>query len=58
MENFQTESGVKVPEVLQPFVGTSFLPFKREPLKITTADGSNKVDSEVLSTNMKNLKTS
>ncbi|MCQ2818730.1 MAG: serine--tRNA ligase [archaeon] len=27
LENYQTPTGVKVPEVLQPFVGTDFLPY-------------------------------
>ena len=34
LENYQTEKGVKVPEVLIPFVGTDFLPYKHtEKLK-------------------------
>lgn len=27
LENYQTEEGVKVPEVLVPFVGTDFIPY-------------------------------
>ena len=30
LENYQTEKGVNVPEVLRPFVGADFLPFKEE----------------------------
>lgn len=30
MENYQTEHGLRVPEVLQPFIGTDFLPYKEE----------------------------
>lgn len=34
MENYQTEEGVKIPAVLQPFMmGTEFLPFKTAPKK-------------------------
>ena len=32
LENYQTDKGVTVPEVLRPFVGTDFLPFKEELL--------------------------
>jgi seryl-tRNA synthetase len=36
LENYQTETGVKVPEVLQPFMmGIDFLPFKAVPVKET-----------------------
>lgn len=28
LENYQTENGLRVPEVLQPFIGTDFLPYK------------------------------
>lgn len=34
LENFQTESGVTVPEVLRPFVGKDFIPFVRDPPKL------------------------
>jgi len=30
LENYQTDKGVNVPEVLRPFVGADFLPFKEE----------------------------
>ena len=30
LENYQTDKGVNVPEVLRPFVGCDFLPFKEE----------------------------
>ena len=30
LENYQTEEGLRVPEVLQPFMGTDFLPYKEE----------------------------
>lgn len=30
LENYQTETGLRVPEVLQPFIGTDFLPYKEE----------------------------
>ena len=32
LENYQTEKGLNVPEVLRPFVGVDFLPFKEELL--------------------------
>lgn len=32
LENYQTPEGVKVPEVLQPFVGTDFIPYIKENL--------------------------
>ena len=39
LENYQTEKGVKVPEVLIPFVGTDFLPYKHtEKLKSQITD--------------------
>lgn len=34
LENFQTDDGVNVPEVLRPFVGKDFLPFVRDPPKL------------------------
>lgn len=30
LENYQTEEGLRVPEVLQPFVGMDFIPYKEE----------------------------
>ncbi len=39
LENYQTEDGVKVPEVLVPFMGgIDFLPFKRGPLEMTKGE--------------------
>ena len=32
LENYQTEKGLNVPEVLRPYVGADFLPFKEELL--------------------------
>ena len=33
LENYQTEEGVNVPKVLQPFMGgKEFLPFKEKPV--------------------------
>ena len=32
LENYQTDKGLNVPEVLRPFVGTDFLPYKEELL--------------------------
>ena len=33
LENYQTEEGVRVPKVLQPYVGTDFIPYKEEKKK-------------------------
>lgn len=30
LENYQTEDGVKVPKVLQPYVGTDFIPYNKD----------------------------
>ena len=30
LENYQTEDGLRVPEVLQPFLGTDFIKYKEE----------------------------
>ena len=49
LENYQTETGVKVPEVLIPFVGTDFLPYKHtEKLKsqIVQEEKDKKKDGE------------
>jgi len=49
LENYQTETGVKVPEVLIPFVGTDFLPYKHtEKLKsqIANEEKEKKKDGE------------
>lgn len=32
LENYQTTEGVKVPKVLQPFVGTDFIPYNKDLL--------------------------
>ncbi len=43
LENYQTEDGVKVPEVLQPFMGgIDFLPFTRGPLELTKGEKGKK----------------
>lgn len=34
LETYQTDTGVTVPEVLRPFMGTDFMPFVREALKL------------------------
>lgn len=34
LENFQTEEGITVPEVLRAFVGSDFIPFVRDPPKL------------------------
>lgn len=36
LENYQTETGVKVPEVLVPFVGTDFIPYTKLPVEKET----------------------
>jgi seryl-tRNA synthetase len=33
LENYQTENGLKVPEVLVPYVGVDFIPYKEEEKK-------------------------
>ncbi len=39
LENYQTEDGVKVPDVLVPFMGgIDFLPFKRGPMELTKGE--------------------
>ena len=39
LENYQTEDGVKVPEVLQPYMGgMDFLPFVRGPMELTKGE--------------------
>ena len=44
LENYQTEDGVVVPEVLRPFMGgIDFMPFKRGPMELTKGEkGMNK----------------
>ncbi len=43
LENYQTEDGVKVPEVLQPFMaGIDFLPFTRGPMELTKGEKKSK----------------
>eukprot|EP00979_Chaetoceros_neogracilis_P003977 scaffold695_cov279-Chaetoceros_neogracile.AAC.3 len=43
LENYQTEDGVKVPEVLQPYMGgIEFMPFKRGPLEMTKGEKGSK----------------
>ena len=39
LENYQTEDGVKVPDVLVPFMGgIDFLPFKRGPMELSKGE--------------------
>ena len=39
LENYQTDDGVKVPEVLQPYMGgIDFLPFVRGPMEMTKGE--------------------
>ena len=39
LENYQTEDGVKVPDVLVPFMGgVDFFPFKRGPMELTKGE--------------------
>ena len=33
LENYQTPEGVKVPEVLVPYVGTDFIPYKTKKIQ-------------------------
>ena len=42
LENYQTEKGVNVPEVLRPFVGVVFLPFKEELMPGYVKPGTEK----------------
>lgn len=43
LENYQTEDGVKVPDVLVPFMGgVDFLPFKRGPMEMTKGEKGGK----------------
>lgn len=42
LENYQTEEGVKVPKVLQPFVGTDFIPYIKELLPVEKEDKKKK----------------
>jgi seryl-tRNA synthetase len=43
LENYQTEDGVVVPEVLQPFMGgIDFLPFERGPMELTKGEKGKK----------------
>jgi seryl-tRNA synthetase len=43
LENYQTEDGVKVPEVLQPFMGgMDFMPFERGPMEATKGEKKSK----------------
>jgi len=42
LENYQTPDGVKVPTVLQPWVGTDFIPYIKELLPGNEKDGKDK----------------
>ena len=33
LENYQTDTGLTVPEVLRPYVGVDFIPYKEEEKK-------------------------
>ena len=47
LENYQTEDGVKVPDVLVPFMGgIDFLPFKRGPMELTKGEKGQKKSSK------------
>ena len=42
LENYQTEKGLNVPEVLRPFVGVDFIPYKEELLPKNELKGDDK----------------
>ena len=42
LENYQTEKGLNVPEVLRPFVGTDFIPYLEELLPKTNLKAGDK----------------
>jgi seryl-tRNA synthetase len=43
LENYQEENGVRVPEVLQPFMGgIDFLPFVRGPMELSKGEKAEK----------------
>lgn len=42
LENFQTDDGITIPEVLRPFVGKDFLPFVRDPPKLKVKSSKKK----------------
>ena len=46
LENYQTEEGLRVPEVLQPFMGTDFLPYKEEEKPKEAAKNQKKADKK------------
>ena len=46
LENYQTDKGVNVPEVLRPFVGTDFLPFKEELMQVPKEEKKEKEEKE------------
>ncbi len=48
MENYQTEEGVRVPDVLVPYMGgIDFLPFVRGPMELTKGEkGAKKKEAK------------
>jgi hypothetical protein len=42
LENYQTEKGLNVPEVLRPYVGVDFIPYKEELLPKKESKGDDK----------------
>lgn len=42
LEIFQTDTGITVPEVLRPFVGSDFIPFVRDPPKLKSKSKGSK----------------
>lgn len=42
LENYQTENGLRVPEVLQQYMGTDFIPYKEEKKEKKEDAGKNK----------------
>ena len=46
LENYQTETGLRVPEVLQAFVGTDFLPYKEEEKEDKEKDKEKDMDKD------------
>eukprot|EP00172_Hildenbrandia_rubra_P004173 Plantae.Rhodophyta-Hildenbrandia_rubra.ctg7950.p1 GENE.Plantae.Rhodophyta-Hildenbrandia_rubra.ctg7950~~Plantae.Rhodophyta-Hildenbrandia_rubra.ctg7950.p1 ORF type:complete len:481 (-),score=100.14 Plantae.Rhodophyta-Hildenbrandia_rubra.ctg7950:314-1756(-) len=42
LETFQTDTGIRVPEILQPFLGRDFIPFVQDPPKLKVSKSSKK----------------
>jgi len=47
LENYQTKEGIKVPAVLQPFVGTEFIPFTKPIPKTKDLYGDEPAQKEL-----------